>query len=118
MSGQSQTDRPPASERAASDRRLTREDLAILALESELVAGHACKVLRLDGAMDIERLRSGIAGRLQAAPRLSLRLGEVDGQPWWIFDPGIDVAEHVVEAPAINDEPGFLAAVAGIFTQH
>jgi diacylglycerol O-acyltransferase len=118
MSGQSQTGTPPASGQAESDRYLTREDLAILALENELVAGHACKVLRLDGAMDIERLRSAIAGRLQAAPRLSLRLGEVDGQPWWIFDPGIDVAEHVVEAPPANDEPGFLAAVAGIFTQH
>jgi WS/DGAT/MGAT family acyltransferase len=118
MSGQSQADSAPASGRGASDRRLTREDLAILALESELVAGHACKVLRLGGAMDIERLRSGIVGRLRAAPQLSLRLGEVDGQPWWIFDPRIDVAEHVVEAPPANDEPGFLAAVAGIFSQH
>ena len=118
MSGQSDRGRSPVSGQAAGDLRLTREDLAILSLENELVAGHACKVLRLDAALDIERLRTGIAGRLQAAPRLSLRLGEVDGQPCWIIDPGIDVAEHVVEAPDTHDEPGFLAAVARIFTEH
>lgn len=102
----------------ADHRRLTREDLAILELENELVAGHACKVVRLDDAIDIQRLRTAVDERLQAAPMLSMRLSEMNGEPWWIADPAIDLAEHVVEAPGQGNEPDFLAAVARIFAQH
>jgi hypothetical protein len=105
-------------ESVAGDRPLTREDLAILQLENDLVAGHACKVVRLDDVIDIQRLRTAIGERLRAAPRLSLRLSEVNGEPWWIADPGMDIAEHVVEAPDQGDESDFLAAVARIFAQH
>jgi diacylglycerol O-acyltransferase / wax synthase len=105
-------------ESVAGDRPLTREDLAILELENDLVAGHACKVVRLDDAIDVQRLRTAIGERLPAAPRLSLRLSEVNGEPWWIADPGMDVAEHVVEAPGQRNESDFLAAVARIFAQH
>jgi hypothetical protein len=105
-------------ESVAGDRPLTREDLAILELENDLVAGHACKVVRLDDAIDVQRLRTAIGERLPAASRLSLRLSEVKGEPWWIADPGIDVAEHVVEAPGQRNESDFLAAVARIFAQH
>lgn len=102
----------------ASGRPLTHEDVAILELENETVAGHACKVVRLGETIDIERLRTAIAERLHAAPGLSTRLGEVNGEPWWIADSGVDVAEHVVEAPAARSEADFLAAVARIFAQH
>lgn len=37
-------------------RRLSPEDLSILALENEAVAGHTCKVIVLDGQIDLDRL--------------------------------------------------------------
>lgn len=77
--------------------RLSPEDLSILALENETVAGHACKVIVLPGAVDADRLRSSIAGRLHRAPRLCTRLAEIDGEPWWVPDPQLDLSAHVVE---------------------
>jgi WS/DGAT/MGAT family acyltransferase len=101
-------------------RPLSREDLSILALENETVAGHTCKVIVLDGPVGLGALRASIAARLARAPRLSMRLGEIDGTPWWIPDPQVDVAAHVVEATSAGpvDEAGFRATVAGIFAQH
>jgi diacylglycerol O-acyltransferase / wax synthase len=104
----------------AGARQLSREDLSILALENETVAGHACKVIVLPGQVDTARLRSSIAGRLHRAPELSLRLREIDGTPWWVPAPQMDLADHVVAADgaAARDPAGFRATVAGIFTQH
>ncbi len=101
-------------------RPLSREDLSILALENETVAGHTCKVIVLGGPLGLGALRASIAGRLPRAPRLSMRLGEIDGAPWWLPDPQVDVAAHVVEATSAGpvDEAGFRATVAGIFAQH
>jgi diacylglycerol O-acyltransferase / wax synthase len=101
-------------------RPLSREDLSILALENETVAGHTCKVILLDGAVDPGSLRTSITRRLPRAPMLSMRLGEIDGAPWWVPAPRVDMAAHVVEAPAsgTQDEAGFRATVAGIFAQH
>src|ERR1039458_3812037 len=98
-------------------RPLSREDLSILSLENETVAGHTCKVIRLDGPLDLDPRRASIAGRLPRAPGLSMRLGEIDGEPWWVPDPQVDVAAHVVEVPSAGavDEAGFRALVAGIF---
>jgi diacylglycerol O-acyltransferase / wax synthase len=98
--------------------RLSQEDLAILELENELVAGHTCKVVRLSGALDASRLRREIGERLRVAPKLRMRLGEVNGEPWWLPDQDIDLEQHVVEAAAADDERGFLSAVAGLFSQH
>ena len=99
-------------------RRLSAEDLSILALENETVAGHTCKVILLSGPVDLGLLRSSINGRLARAPELSMRLGEIDGEPWWIPDPHVDVRAHVVESePAEADEARFRTTVAGIFEQ-
>jgi diacylglycerol O-acyltransferase len=98
--------------------RLSQEDLAILELENELVAGHTCKVVRLGGALDTSQLRREIGERLGVAPKLRVRLGEVNGEPWWLPDQDIDLEQHVVEAAAADDERGFLSAVAGLFSQH
>ena len=101
-------------------RPLSGEDLSILALENETVAGHTCKVIVLGSPVGLGALRASIAARLARAPRLSMRLGEVDGAPWWVPDPQMDVAGHVVEAASAGpvDEAGFRATVAGIFAQH
>jgi diacylglycerol O-acyltransferase / wax synthase len=101
-------------------RPLSRDDLSILALENETVAGHTCKVIVLGGPVGLGALRASIATRLARAPRLSMRLGEIDGAPWWVPDPQVDVAAHVVEVTSAGpvDEAGFRATVAGIFAQH
>ncbi len=53
---------------------------------------------------------------------LSMRLGEIDGAPWWVPAQQVEMAAHVVPAPApasgAEDEAGFRATVAGIFAQH
>ena len=101
------------------ERRLTREDLSILGLENETVAGHACKVVVLRGAVDLDLLRSSIGGRLHRAPELCLRLSEIGGEPWWVPDPQVDLSAHVVQLDKVGacDEAGFRAAVAAIFQQ-
>ena len=99
-------------------RRLSAEDLSILALENETVAGHLAKVIMLPGPVGLDLLRSSINGRLARAPELSLRLGEMDGEPWWIPDPRVDVRAHVVESERAGaGEARFRNAVAGIFSQ-
>jgi diacylglycerol O-acyltransferase / wax synthase len=99
---------------------LSREDLSILALENATVAGHTCKVILVQGQLNAGELRASIAGRLDRAPRLSLRLAERDGQPWWVPDPDLDLTAHVVESAAAGagDDAGLRAAVAGLFAQH
>jgi len=117
--GGNRADAGPAAGPPAA-RPLSPEDLGILALENETVAGHACKVIVLREEPDLDRLRSSIAGRLHQAPGLCMRLSEIDGDPWWVPDPQLDVRAHVVEAGPAGplDEAGFRAAVAGIFEQH
>ena len=99
---------------------LSREDLSILALENATVAGHTCKVILVQGQLDTGELRASIAGRLDRAPRLRLRLAERDGEPWWVPDPELDLSAHVVESGAAGagDDAALRSAVAGIFAQH
>jgi WS/DGAT/MGAT family acyltransferase len=113
-------ERPGEAGLETGARPLSREDLSILALENETVAGHTCKVILLDGAVDPGALRTSITRRLPRAPMLSMRLGEIDGAPWWVPAPRVDMTAHVVEAPAsvAQDEAGLRATVAGIFAQH
>jgi WS/DGAT/MGAT family acyltransferase len=105
--------------------RLSHEDLRILALENETVAGHTCKVILVRGQLDTGELRSSIAARLPRAPRLCLRLAERDGAAWWVPDPDLDLTAQVAgpglaaTGPAgAGDDAGLRAAVAGLFAQH
>ena len=113
-------ERPDEAGLDAGARPLSREDLSILALENETVAGHTCKVILLDGAVDPGSLRTSISGRLPRAPMLSMRLGEIDGAPWWVPAHHVDMGAHVVTAATsgAGDEAGFRATVAGIFARH
>ena len=113
-------ERPDEAGLATGARPLSGEDLSILALENETVAGHTCKVIVLDGAVDPAALRTSVSGRLPRAPMLSMRLGEIDGAPWWVPAHQVDMAAHVVAVPAsgAGDEAGLRATVAGVFAQH
>ncbi len=99
---------------------LTPEDLAILALESETIAGHTCKVVVIDGpgAPDVDALRERIAARLDAAPALTRRLDDSD-EPSWVDDSEFELSRHVVELD-LGEELGDAAlrdAVARIFAE-
>jgi diacylglycerol O-acyltransferase / wax synthase len=98
-------------------RRLSDEDLSILALESETVAGHTCKVILLDERIDVTLLRASIASRLDRALPLRLRLAEVDGELWWESDPELDLDAHVVvdDDREPLDAAGLCGAVAEAF---
>jgi diacylglycerol O-acyltransferase / wax synthase len=100
----------------AAPERLSDEDARILALESERVAGHTCKVLVLDPpaggpALDLARLRAHVSARLDAAPRLRQRLAP---GPAWVDDPDFDLTRHVRRVPTRGpvDETGLRQIVA------
>jgi WS/DGAT/MGAT family acyltransferase len=116
-SAQSQPSGAARPKRAA--RRLSAEDLSILALENATVAGHTCKVVVVDDPVDPVRLRERVAAHLAEAPDLCVRLEEIDGAPCWVEDPDLDLEAHVVaqEAGPAPDEAGLRATVARLFEQ-
>ena len=98
---------------------LRPEDRAILELESDTVAGHACKVVLLgDSAPDLDGLRRHVAARIGGAPELTRRLGEAGGAPAWVPAERFDVADHVVAAPTGPLDPaGLRREVARLFAE-
>jgi hypothetical protein len=99
---------------------LAEEDRAILALESDTVAGHTCKVVVVgDGGPGLDALRASVASRIERAPALVTRLGEADGAPAWVAAEGFDPADHVVAAAggASLDEAALRATVSELFAQ-
>jgi diacylglycerol O-acyltransferase / wax synthase len=100
-------------------RPLSVEDLTILGLETEVVAGHTCKVIMLGDGIDADLLRASIASRLDQALPLRLCLCETQGEPCWALEPNLDLDHHVVvydEAGPL-DMAGLRSAVARIFEQ-
>lgn len=100
-------------------RHLSAEDLSILALENETVAGHTCKVIVLGQRIEPDLLRASIASRLDRAPELCMRLRDIDGAPCWVSDGPVDVDTHVVTVRgSVPLAPADLGTtVAGIFEQ-
>jgi diacylglycerol O-acyltransferase len=100
---------------------LTEEDRAILALESDTIAGHTCKVIVLgEGAPRADELRELISGRIDSAPALTWRLGGTRDAPAWVEDPDFDLGEHVVDAGVspCPDDRALREAIAELFAQH
>ncbi len=81
---------------ACGARPLSHEDLNILALENESVAGHTCKVIVLERELDVDALRDSIGARIGRAPEFSARLREIDGELWWVPAEKVDLSAHVV----------------------
>lgn len=100
-------------------RPLSAEDTAILSLENETVAGHACKLIVLGERIDPERLRSSLASRLERAPELTMLLRDAGGAPCWVAGEEPDMDAHVVadDASAPLDRAGLRSAVARVFEQ-
>jgi WS/DGAT/MGAT family acyltransferase len=89
----------------AATEPLSAEDLAILRLESETVAGHTLKIAILDPPPneprpDVDALRAQIAARIERAPRLRCRLQmRSRSRAAWVDDPTFDVHDHVRALP-------------------
>jgi len=100
-------------------RALSAEDLNILALENDVVAGHTCKVIMLREGISAERLRAMLASRISRAPELSMRLEKVEGAFCWVPTADIDLQAHVVacETGGALDGAGLRCEVARIFAQ-
>ena len=100
-------------------RPLSPEDLNILALENDVVAGHTCKVIMLREGISAARLRAMLASRISRAPELSMRLETVEGAFCWVPTADIDLEAHVVacETGGAVDGAGLRREVARIFAQ-
>ena len=92
---------------ASADRGepLSAEDREILALETETVAGHTCKVIVLEDRIEADALRASLASRLDQTPQMCQRLTEVDGELRWVPVPDLDLDAHVVSIEA-DHPPG------------
>lgn len=100
------------------DRPLSREDRAILELESATVAGHTCKVLRLGaGAPSLDELRARVNARIHLAPPLTWRLAGRAEAPVWRPVARFRAADHVVAAvsPGPVNRAGLRRVVAHLF---
>ncbi len=117
--GPAQGSAAASSQACQAVRCLSPEDLSILRLENETVAGHTCKVIVLRGKIDPDLLRASIAARLGRAPQLCTHLYEIDGQPSWALHPQVDMSARVVryEAREPPDEAALADIVARTFEQ-
>jgi diacylglycerol O-acyltransferase len=98
---------------------LGAEDRAILDLECRTVAGHACKVIRLDAALDPARLRARFSERIGLTPALTRRLGGTTDDPVWVPDERFDIEEHITSDPSAGpiDRAELPKLVAALFEQ-
>jgi hypothetical protein len=108
--GRSQSGSRPGS---GHDAALGPEDLAILRLESPLIAGHCAKIVTTDpvpgqGRLRVEALREHVGARLGRIPRLTERLSDDGPEPRWVADRAFDIRNHVRrwprERPATQSE--------------
>jgi WS/DGAT/MGAT family acyltransferase len=78
--------------------RLSDEDARILACERGEIRGHICKVLVIDGAHDVDEVRTYVEPRLAAVPRLRDHLVEAPlgiAPPAWIPQEDFELERHV-----------------------
>jgi diacylglycerol O-acyltransferase len=99
---------------------LGSEDLAILALESDTIAGHVCSVIMLEGVLMRDALLDRLAERISRTPLLACRLEERPEGYFWVSDPHFDLENHVSATPMQRpcDRTGLCDAVAQLFEQH
>src|SRR4051794_31227037 len=100
--------------------QLTGMDAAFLALETPELPMHVVGVLVLDPAagadFSVPRLRSVVAERLHLMPPFCRRLVDVPlslDRPYWHYDTGIDVDEHLVEEQLATGDLHALGELVG-----
>ena len=97
---------------------LQDEDLAILALESDTIVGHVCKVIVTSGPVTRDGVVDRLRRRLPLVPLLGCRLDSPDVGRRWVRDESFDLERHVTRTSGPLDRRGLLEAVAVIFEQH
>lgn len=109
-----------AGEAAPRAQPLAPEDVAILALESDTIVGHVCRVILVDGRLTRKALLDRLAGRISGTPLLTCRLEERPDGYFWVTDPLFDLENHVSGPPRQTplDRKGLCGAVAQLFEQH
>src|SRR5436190_22611946 len=99
-------------------RPLSAEDLSILALENDIVAGHTCKVIMLGEGVSAERVRAMLATRIARAPELFMRLQSFDGATCWAPVADLDLDAHVAASSKVAlDGSALRGEVARIFAE-
>ncbi|MCD6014987.1 MAG: hypothetical protein K0R88_1071 [Solirubrobacterales bacterium] len=104
---------------ASQPEPLTPDDAAILALESEAIAGHTLKLIVLEAGnepLEVERLRASVASRLDAEPRARQRVSLSDSGaegPCWVTDDGFDIRAQVRTREGALDDEAALWTIAG-----
>lgn len=99
---------------------LAPEDVAILALESDTIVGHVCRVILVHGQLTRQALLNRLAGRISGTPLLTCRLEERPQGYFWVTDPHFDLENHLSAPPLQTplDRNGLCDAVAQLFEQH
>jgi WS/DGAT/MGAT family acyltransferase len=82
---------------------LSAEDARILALESETVRGHTCKVIVIAGERSAEQVRAHLDKRIGAVPQLVRRLDPAADPPAWSDDPEFSLERHVTDSGPLDD---------------
>lgn len=111
----------PAPARAAPIERASASDRAFLAMDNGQVPEQFGVVLELDGPLSLPRVRSLVADRIQAVPRLRQRLVSVPmgcGGPVWVDDEAFDIRQHVreVDCGAPGDEQALVDTALQLVT--
>jgi diacylglycerol O-acyltransferase / wax synthase len=100
--------------------RLSNEDVRILARERGSVCGHLCKILVVDGEHDANAVRTHVAPRLAAVPRLSDCLVEAPlgiAPPVWLADEDFALESHVRDGGRAADWAELEGAVAALMEE-
>ena len=97
--------------------RTTGNDLMALAIESAVAPMQVAAILVLDRPVDTAALRSALAGRITAVPRLRQRLQRAPvgcGRPIWVDDADFTIDRHIIDrtCPAPGDEIALLKVAA------
>ncbi len=101
--------------------RTTPNDLMALATETAAAPMQVAAILVLDRPVDTAAVRSALADRVTAVPRLRQRLQRATlgcGRPIWVDDPGFAIDRHVMDrrCPAPGDEAALLLIAAAAAT--
>jgi diacylglycerol O-acyltransferase len=84
------------------------------------VRGHTCKVLVVDGRLEVEAVRARIGSRLPAVPRLTCRLVPAPlgiAPPAWLPTGACALERHVREGGRVAGEADLDRAVAAVMQQ-
>ena len=101
---------------------LAPDDARILGLESDAIMGHTLKLVVLEpgsGPLDLEALRSRVAGGLTSQPRARHRVDTSGDRPRWVEATDFDIRDHVRPHAAVcATRDDLWGAVSALMSEH